>query len=141
LGVNREGRKEILPDKRFDRSESLETWKPAFLDMKNRGLTRIGLLVTDDVSGLTGLIRGLFPLADHQLGTVHWLRKARFHLEKEGDPFFLQRFKEILASPASMAREKFSALCAALEDQAPAWMRHLRERVDHDRAFTHDPDI
>lgn len=141
LGVNLEGRKEILHYKIFYRSEVLETWKQALLDMKNRGLTRVGLLVTDDVSGLTGLIRGLFPLADHQLCTVHLLRNARSHLEKEGDQFFLQRFKEILASPAAMAREKFLALCETLEDQAPAFIRHIRERVDHYLAFTHYPDI
>ena len=37
LGVNLEGRKELLHDKLFYRSESLETWKHALLDMKNRG--------------------------------------------------------------------------------------------------------
>jgi len=141
LGVNLEGRKEILHYKLFYRSEVLETWKSSLLDMKNRGLTRVGLFVTDDVSGLTGLIRGLFPLADHQLCTVHLLRNARYHLEKETYQFFLQRFKEILASPVDMAREKFLALCETIEDQAPAWVRHIRERVDHYLAFTHYPDI
>lgn len=141
LGVNLEGRKEILHYKLFYRSEVLETWKQALLDMKNRGLTRVGLFVTDDVSGLTGLIRGLFPLADHQLCTVHWLRNARLHLEKEAYQFFLQRFKEILSSPASMAREKLLALCQAVEDQAPAFIQHVRQRVDHYLAFTHYPDI
>ena len=36
LGVNLEGRKEILHYKLFYRSEVLETWKNALLDMKNR---------------------------------------------------------------------------------------------------------
>lgn len=141
LGVNREGRKEILHYKLFYRSEVLETWKKALLDMKNRGLARVGLFVTDEVSGLTGVIRGLFPLADHQLCTVHLLRNARSPLEKEGDQFFLPRFKEILASPPAMARETFWALCETLEDQAPAFIRHIRQRVDHYLAFTHYPDI
>ena len=40
-----------------------------------------------------------------------------------------------------MAREKFLALCETLEDQAPAFIRHIRERVDHYLAFTRYPDI
>ena len=141
LGVNLEGCKEILHDKLFYHSKVLETWKQALLDMKNRGLTRVGLFVTDDVSGLTGLIRELFPLADHQLCTVHLLQNVRSHLEKEAYHFFLQRFNEILSSPTSLVRKKFLALCDSLQDQAPAFIQHIRQRVDHYLAFTHYPDI
>jgi hypothetical protein len=69
------------------------------------------------------------------------LRNARSPLEKEAYHGFAQRFKEILSSPASAAREKGWALGDRFPDQAPTFIRHIRQRVDIDRAFTPYPDI
>ncbi len=93
LGITLEGRKEILGHSSFHRPESLESWKTFLLDLKNRGLTRVGLFVTDAFPGLTKLLAGagglfhthreatvkIYILADH-LHRFRW-HKPNAHLK------------------------------------------------------------
>ena len=46
-------------------------------DMVSRGLSRVGIFVTDDFSGLRKLLPQFFPLSDHQLCIVHLKRNLR----------------------------------------------------------------
>ena len=143
LGITLEGRKEALAYRIFYRPESLETWKTLLLELKNRGLARVGLFVTDDVSGLTSLLAGLFPRANHQLCTVHLRRNAQRHLDRPSYARFRTVWREILAaaSPA-VAHEKFAALLDELQPHAPAFVEHLRARTDQYLAFcAYPPDI
>ena len=143
LGITLEGKKEILGHRLYYRSESLETWKAFLLDLKNRGLTRVGVFVTDDVPGLTSLLAGLFPRAHHQLCTVHLLRNARRHLPRHAYARFRALWREILAaSSPAVAHEKFTQMLDELEPLAPHFIAHLRERQEQFLAFTaYPPDI
>jgi transposase-like protein len=71
IGVNFEARKEVLCSKTFWDHETIDPWRAVFVELKNRGLTRMLLLVTDDFSGLKNLVDGFWPRVDHQLCTVH----------------------------------------------------------------------
>jgi len=64
-------------------NELLEAWRRVLIDLKNRGLTRTLLRVTDDFSGLYRLLQDLYPHAYHQLCTVHLLRNAQRHLSPQ----------------------------------------------------------
>jgi len=143
LGITFKGHKEILAYRIFYRSESLETWKTLLLELKNRGLSRIGIIVTDDLPGLTQLIAGLFPRADHQLCTVHLLRNAQRHLDRQAYARFKALWREILAaSSPAVAQDKFAALLDELEPHAPAFIQHLRAHADQYLAFCkYPPDI
>jgi len=83
IGVNMEGKKELLGSLVFEDRETLSCWREFLLDLKNRGVARVVLFVTDDFSGLIKLIQGLFPLSMHQLCIVHLIRNAKLHLSKE----------------------------------------------------------
>ena len=103
-------------------------------------MARVGIFVTDDVSGVSQLIFGLFPRADHQLCTVHLLRNAQHNLPRNAYARFRAVWREILAaSSEAVAREKFTALLDELAPQAPAFIEHLRNRIDNYLAFCKYP--
>lgn len=140
VGINFEGRKEILCSRIYWGNETIDCWKRVFTDLKNRGLTRVLLLVTDDFSGLKKLIEGFWPLSDHQLCTVHLLRNARRQLAPEDYSLFLQAWSEIIASSSmDTAREKWLTLLDKLRKNYPSWVKHLQPRTDQFLQFMNYP--
>jgi transposase-like protein len=140
LGVSSEARKEVLLNKVIWAKESIDAWRQALIDLKNRGLTRLLMIITDDFSGLTSLVKGIFPLTDHQLCMVHVCRNAYKHLNKEEYGFFMQVLKEIyVASSYEVALEKFTALCQTLKTNNSSYSKYLLSRVDHYLTFLQYP--
>ena len=91
----------------------LEAWRQILIDLRNRGLTRVLLWVTDDFSGLYPLLQGLFPQAYHQLCTVHLLRNAQRHLSPEDYTTFKDLWRELaLASSPESAQAKAQRIIA-----------------------------
>ena len=140
LGISSEARKEVLLNKVIWAKESIDAWRQALIDLKNRGLTRVLMIITDDFSGLTSLVKGIFPLADHQLCMVHVFRNAYKHLNKDEYAVFCQVLKEIyVASSYEVALEKFTALCQTLKTNNSSYSQYLLGRVDHYLAFLQYP--
>lgn len=73
-GVNHEGRREVL-DFRCADSESELSWKQAFLDLRQRGLQGVRLVVSDAHKGLTQAVRKVFSGAAWQRCRVHFMRE------------------------------------------------------------------
>lgn len=140
LGVGLDGKKHILSAAIFWGNELLESWRQALIDLKNRGLTRVLLWVTDDFSGLTGLLQGLFPNSLHQLCTVHLLRNAQRHLSPEDYIAFKETWRELSAtSSPEAAQTKFRALLEKLRPTNKAWVEHLEKRTAHYLVFLSFP--
>jgi len=95
VGVNMEGRKEILGSEVYEGNENIKKWKEFMIKMRNRGLSRVLLFVTDNFPGLKKQIKGLFPMAMHQLCVVHLVRNAKLHLSKEDYKYFREEMKRI----------------------------------------------
>ncbi len=111
LGIGLDGKKEVLSAVTCWGNEVLDSWRKVLLELKNRGLTRALLLVTDDFSGLAPLLQSLFPRSDHQLCTVHLLRNAQRHLSAEDYSAFRDAWRELQnASSFESAQTKFRAL-------------------------------
>ena len=140
LGLGMDGKKQLLTTSTFWGNEVLEAWRRVLLDLKNRGLTRTLLWVTDDFSGLNGLLPGLFPHSYHQLCTVHLLRNAQCHLSRPDYATFKDLWKELCAasSPES-AQAKFRSLLEQLRPQNKAWVEHVEKRAAHYLVFLHFP--
>jgi len=140
LGVGMDGKKQILSAAIFWGNEVLESWRQALIDLKNRGLTRVLLWVTDDFSGLTGLLQGLFPNSLHQLCTVHLLRNAQRHLSPGDYAAFKETWRELSAtsSPES-AQTKFRALLEKLRPTNKAWVEHLEKHTTQYLVFLSFP--
>lgn len=142
IGVNFEARKEVLCSKIFWGNESIDCWRQVFVELKNRGLTRMLLLVTDDFSGLKNLIDGFWPHVDHQLCTVHLMRNAHRQLAPKDYTLFQDMWREIIAaSSLEAARSKWLALLERLRADYPAWVAHLQPRTDHYLCFMKYPGI
>lgn len=140
VGVAMNGQKEILTATTFWGNEVLESWRSVLIDLKNRGLTRLLLLVTDDFSGLASLIKGLFPNTDHQLCCVHLFRNAQRHLCPEDYQAFRQTWQEIYAaSSIDAAQTKLRELLERLRPKNKAYVDHLEKRTDHYLAFMKYP--
>ena len=140
VGIGLDGKKEILTATSFWGNEVLEAWRRVLIDLKNRGLVRVLLLLTDDFSGLAPLIKGLFPNSDHQLCTVHLLRNAQRHLSLDDYTVFKQTWREIqAASSFESAQSKFRALLEQLRPANKAWVEHLDKRVPNYLTFIKYP--
>lgn len=140
IGIALDGKKEILTASTFWGSEVLESWRKVLIDLKNRGLIRVLLLVTDDFTGLAPLLKGLFPNSDHQLCTVHLLRNAQRHLSLEDYALFKEAWREIqAASSFENAQTKFRALLEQLRPNNKAWVEHLEKRVPNYLSFIKYP--
>jgi transposase-like protein len=140
VGVGLDGKKEILSACTFWGNEVLEAWRKVLIDLKNRGLVRVLLLVTDDFSGMAQLIRGLFPNSDHQLCTVHLLRNAQRHLSLEDYTLFKEVWREIQsASSFETAQSRLRALLEQLRPNNKAWVEHLEKRTANYLVFLKYP--
>jgi putative transposase len=132
IGIGLDGKKEVLTASTFWGNEVLEAWRKVLIDLKNRGLIRVLLLVTDDFSGLAPTVKSLFPNSDHQLCTVHLLRNAQRHLSLEDYARFREAWRELqAASSFESAQTKFRALLDQLRPNNKAWVEHLEKRTAH----------
>jgi putative transposase len=108
--------------------------------LRNRGLTRVLLLITDDFSGLAPLVASLLPQSEHQLCCVHLLRNAYRHLSPQDFNRFKQTWREIeAASSFEAAKTGFLQLLELLRPDNAAFVQHLQRRVDHYLAFMKYP--
>jgi putative transposase len=140
IGIALDGKKEVLTAASFWGNEVLECWRKVLIDLKNRGLVRVLLLVSDDFSGLAPLIGSLFPNSDHQLCTVHLLRNAQRQLSLEDYATFKQAWREIqAASSFENAQTKFRSLLDQLRPNNRAWVEHLEKRTPHYLTFINYP--
>src|SRR5580765_6570939 len=140
IGIALDGKKEVISASTFWGNELLESWRKVLIDLKNRGLVRVLLLVTDDFSGLAGLVKGLFPHSDHQLCTVHLMRNAQRHLSLEDYAAFKETWREIhAASSFESAQTKFRALLDQLRPANKAWVEHLEKRASNYLVFIKYP--
>ena len=132
IGVDFDARKQVLSAKTFWGNETIDCWREVFKDLKNRGASRILMMVTDDFSGITNLVQGFWPQVDHQLCTVHLLRNAHRQLAPKDYALFQEAWTEIIAaSSPDSARTKWMALLDKLRADYPAWVAHLQARTDH----------
>jgi len=140
IGITLDGKKEVLTTTSFWGNEVLESWRKVLIDLKNRGLVRVLLLVTDDFSGLAPMIGSLFPNSDHQLCTVHLLRNAQRQLSLEDYTTFKQAWREIqAASSFQSAQTKFRSLLEQLRPNHQAWIQHLEKRTANYLTFLKYP--
>src|SRR5882762_4430293 len=140
IGIGLDGKKEVLTASTLWGNEVLESWRKVLIVLKNRGLVRVLLLVTDDFSGLAPMMNSLFPSSDHQLCTVHLLRNAQRHLSLEDYTTFREAWREIqTASSFESAQAKFRALLDQLRPKNKAWVEHLEKRTANYLTFIKYP--
>ena len=142
VGVNMEGRKEILGSEVYEGNENIEKWKDFLNKLENRGMRRVLLFVTDNFSGLTKLIKGKFKMSMHQLCVVHLVRNARLHLKKEDYKYFREEMKRIEGLGSfEEAYTAFMELVEWLRERGYVhFSRELRGKAEEYVVFTRFPE-
>lgn len=94
VGVKRTGAKELLALAEGYR-ESEESWKNVFGELKNRGVSWVGLIVGDGIKGLWKAVREVFPRARHQRCWVHKMRNILDKVPEKAYDEVLAALREI----------------------------------------------
>jgi putative transposase len=84
IGINWEGRRCVLGVEVANR-ESPSSWREFLLDLRQRGLRSVELVISDDHAGLRSAIEEVLAEAVWQRCYVHFLRNALDHLPRKAD--------------------------------------------------------
>jgi transposase-like protein len=141
VGVDMNCKKELLLSIVFFGSESLEMWKKVITNLKNRGLCRVLMFITDDFSGLNKLLSQMLPSTDHQLCLVHLMRNLKGNLDKNLYEEFSNLMQEIYL--CSSFESAYSKLSNFIEEKVKKdysfYANYLKERTNNYLAFTKYP--
>jgi transposase-like protein len=94
IGINWEGRRQVLAVELANR-ESASSWKDFLRRLKERGLTGVEFVVSDDHEGLKKAVSELLTQAAWQRCYVHFLRNALDYLPRKADDDCLQELRWI----------------------------------------------
>lgn len=94
LGINAEGRKEILGIY-LSESEGANFWLQVLTDLNNRGLKDILIACTDNLKGFTSAILSVFPKAEVQLCIVHQIRNSLKYVASKDQKNFMRDLKKV----------------------------------------------
>jgi putative transposase len=92
LGINWEGHRQVLGVELAHR-ESQSSWREFLLTLKQRGLSGVEFVVSDDHAGLKKAIAEILPEAAWQRCYVHFLRNALDYLPRKADEECLQELR------------------------------------------------
>ncbi|MEW5790629.1 MAG: IS256 family transposase [Pseudomonadota bacterium] len=94
IGINWEGQRQVLAVELANR-ESESSWKEFLIRLKERGLSGVEFVVSDDHAGLKKAIREVLTEAGWQRCYVHFLRNALDYLPRKADDDCLQALRWI----------------------------------------------
>jgi putative transposase len=94
IGINWEGQRQVLAVELAHR-ESQSSWKDFLTRLKQRGLTGVEFVVSDDHAGLKKAISEVLTEAAWQRCYVHFLRNALDYLPRKADDDCLQELRWI----------------------------------------------
>jgi putative transposase len=92
LGINWEGHRQVLGVELANR-ESQSSWREFLLMLKQRGLSGVEFVVSDDHAGLKRAIAEILPQAAWQRCYVHFLRNALDYLPRKADEECMQELR------------------------------------------------
>ena len=92
IGINWEGKRQVLAVEMANR-ESQSSWKDFLLRLKERGLSGVEFVVSDDHAGLKKAISVVLTEAAWQRCYVHFLRNALDYLPRKADDDCLQELR------------------------------------------------
>lgn len=114
LGVNREGRKELL-GLWLSEHEGAKFWLSVLTDLQNRGLQDIFVACIDGLSGFAEAIHTAYPQTKVQLCVVHLVRAALRYTSDKDSKAVARDLKAIYNAATLVEAEQ------ALEEFAQAW--------------------
>jgi putative transposase len=119
VGISEDGYREILGTYTAN-SESETTWSEVFRDLRDRGLSGVEYVVSDDHKGLRAAIDRHFQGALWQRCQVHFLRNVLAHVSKKDRKWVVSLMRTITnAATLDAARKALKEAVTALESRYP----------------------
>lgn len=99
LGINQEGRKDILGFYVAE-SEGSNFWLGVLNDLKQRGVQDVLIACVDGLTGFPDAIKGVFPRTEIQLCIVHQIRNSLKYVASKNQKEFMKDLKEVYQAPS-----------------------------------------
>ena len=126
-GIDERGYREVLGCWVAE-SESEASWGAVFAELKQRGLSGVRYVVSDDHAGMVKAIGRHFQGAVWQRCQVHFVRNALSLCGVQQRPLVLSLMRSVTEAPTrEAARTALAAAVAELEKKAPKTARLLEE--------------
>ena len=110
LGVNMEGRKEIL-GLYLSESEGANFWLSVLTDLNNRGLQDILIASVDGLKGFPEAIKTIFPKTEVQLCIIHQIRNSLRYVASKDQKEFMKDLRLVYeASTKDLAEDELLKL-------------------------------
>lgn len=126
LGVNLEGRKEVL-GLYISENEGANFWLQVLTDLANRGVSDILIACVDGLKGFPEAIEAIFPDTEVQLCVVHQIRNSLKYIGSKNQKEFMADLKRVYkASNKELAAVELDNLEDKWNDKYPIVIRSWR---------------
>jgi transposase-like protein len=140
-GVSEEGKREVLAIEPM-LEESKESYKQLFEKLKERGLTKPSLIVSDAHKGLVAAIGECFPGASWQRCKVHFMRNILVHVPHKEKERFASLLKGIwLTTDLETAKQRAQELADQYKEKCPKAVETLEEGLEDALTFLAFPKL
>ena len=134
-GVALDGTAQILAIEPMH-NESEETYRTLFLNLKNRGVKRVWLCISDAHKGLQAAIRKEFIGSSWQRCKVHFMRNILAYVGHRHKESFAKQLKHIWLQPDEKQAISYArAFMERYEEQFPEAIRCLEEGLEDSLQF------
>lgn len=142
LGVNLEGRKEVL-GLYLSEHEGANFWLQVLTDLTNRGVKDILIACVDGLKGFPEAIETVFPNTEVQLCIVHQIRNSLKYVGSKNQKEFMGDLKRIYkASNKELAAEELNILDGKWSDKYPIVIKSWRNNWERlSQYFKYPEDI
>lgn len=131
IGINLEGKKEILSIEIGDGSESASFWTNVLYDLKIRGVEDIIYIALDGLSGLKDSVESVYPLTKTQRCIVHIVRNLYKISPKKEVKEIIKDFKKIYQSlTKEEAKEAYKDFTKKYNDREKI-IKYVENNIDH----------
>ena len=142
LGVNLEGRKEIL-GLYISENEGANFWLQALTDLSNRGVNDILIACVDGLKGFPEAIEAIFPVTEVQLCVVHQIRNSLKYVGSKNQKEFMADLKRVYkAATKDLAESELDTLEEKWNDKYPIVIKSWRNNWERlSQYFKYPEDI
>ena len=122
IGINPEGRREILSARLHDSETEIE-WESFFDELKNRGLTGVELVISDGHKGIQESVTKSFLGAAWQYCHVHFMRNLMKLIPKKKQSSVMQIIKQALENESLVSNAQDTLVKEGLDKASDMFER------------------
>jgi putative transposase len=140
LGVNLEGRKEVL-GLYISEHEGANFWLQVLTDLSNRGVKDVLIACVDGLKGFPEAIESIFPNTEVQLCVVHQIRNSLKYVGSKNQKEFMADLKRVYkASTKDLAAAELDILADKWNDKYPIVITSWRNNWERLSQFFKYPE-